>query len=133
MKYFKLFCLITIGLFLFSGCQTLNVGVQGLGAPHKTKYKKKGPPPHAPAHGYRHKHHRGHNLVFDSGIGAYVVLNVPETYFGNNLYMRLSTDGKWMVSTTLEGGWRIAAGNEVPHKLKAHKEKKHKKPQKKKD
>jgi hypothetical protein len=108
-----------LSLFFFvTGCQTLGVGIQGPGAsaPPPGHYSKPGPPPHAPAHGYRHKH-KGHDMEYDSGIGAYVVLNIPDTYFGKDLYIRMSTDGKWMVSTTLEGGWRVAVGSEVPPKL----------------
>ncbi len=38
---------------------------------------------------------------------AYIVINVRDTYFANNLYLRMSTDGRWMASTTLkvDGGW----------------------------
>jgi hypothetical protein len=125
MKYHNIAIITSICLFFFTGCNTLGVGIQGPGSnqSHKT-YHKPGPPPHAPAHGYRHKHHDGHNLEYDSKKGAYIVLNVPETYFGNNLYIRLSSRGDWMVSTTLQGGWRVAIGNEVPHKLKKYKGKK---------
>ncbi len=138
MKYFKIVLVISFGFFFLTGCNTLGVGVQGPGPappPHKVKYKRHGPPPHAPAHGYRHKHYRGHELEYDSGIGAYIVVNVPETYFGNDLYLRLSTDGSWMVSAVLEGGWRVAVGNEVPYKLREYKKKqyKHKKKHKKKE
>ena len=127
MKYLNIALIISICLLFLSGCNTLGVGVQGPGpAPSKKKYHKPGPPPHAPAHGYRHKHHRGHDLEYNSNAGAYLVLNIPETYFGNNLYIRLSTYGKWLVSSTLEGGWRVAVGNEVPYKLKEYKGKKKK-------
>lgn len=135
--------LIIISIFFLSGCNTLGVGVQGSGSdqkgPHQNgenqKQYKKGPPPHAPAHGYRHKHHDGNSLEYDNKIGAYVVLNFPETYFRNNLYIRLSTDGKWLVSITLEGGWRLAVGGEVPYRLiesKYQKNQKNKKPKKEK-
>ena len=125
MKYFKMALVISVGLFLLTGCNTLGIGIQGPGVHSpKTKYHKPGPPPHAPAHGYRHKHHGNHDLVYDSGIGAYIVVNIPETYFGNNLYIRLSTDGRWLVAATLEGGWRVAVGSEVPYKLKEYKERK---------
>ena len=125
MKYLNTAIIITICLFFLSGCNTLGVGIQGPGPQQsKKKYHKHGPPPHAPAHGYRHKHYDGHELEYYSKAGAYIVLNVPETYFGNNLYIRLSTYGDWMVSTTLEGGWRVAVGNEVPYSLKEYKEKK---------
>ena len=36
-----------------------------------------GPPPHAPAYGYRH-HHQGARLAFDSKLGVYVVLSQNE-------------------------------------------------------
>lgn len=125
MKFLLTASIVLLSSFFFFGCNTLGVGIQAPGAPtHKAKYNKPGPPPHAPAHGYRHKHRHGHEMKYDSNIGAYVVLNIPQTYFGNNLYIRMSTDGRWIVSATLEGGWRIAAGNEVPPKLKGHKGKK---------
>jgi len=37
-----------------------------------------------------------------------------------------------MVSAVLEGGWRIAVGNEVPYKLREYEKKKHKHKKKKK-
>ena len=125
MKYLNTARIISICLFFLSGCNTLGVDIQGPGSGHSKKtYHKPGPPPHAPAHGYRHKHQNGHELEYDSKAGAYIVLNVPETYFGNNLYIRLSTYGDWMVSTRLEGGWRVAVGNEVPYSLREYKGKK---------
>lgn len=121
---FKTALIVSVSLF-FAGCNTLGVGVQGPGASgNTTGYHKQGPPPHAPAHGYRHKHQHGHQMQYDSNIGAYIVLNIPETYFGNNLYIRISTDGRWIVSTKLDGNWRLAVGNEIPPKLKNHKQKK---------
>lgn len=123
MKYFNIALLLFFGLFFLSGCNTMGVGVQGPSAPPREKsYHKPGPPPHAPAHGYRHKNPDGYELEYDSRIDAYVVVNIPETYFGNNWYIRLSTDGRWLVSATLEGGWRVAFGNEVPYKLREYKE-----------
>jgi hypothetical protein len=98
----------------------------------KQKHKRKGPPPHAPAHGYRHNH-QGHDIAYDTKIGAYIVINIPDTYFHNNMYIRLSTDGRWMVSANLNNGWRVESGTEIPHRLKQqkeyeykHKNKKHK-------
>ena len=67
------------------------------------------------------KYLNGYEIEYDSRAGAYIVLNVPETYFGNNLYIRLSAYGDWMLSTAFEGGWRVAVGNEVPYSLKEYK------------
>ena len=134
MNFLKVSLIISICVICFSGCNILGVRIQGPGSASSTpKYHKQGPPPHAPAHGYHHKHHDGHDLQYDKKIGAYIVINVPETYFGNNLYIRLSTAGQWMVSLELEGGWRVAVENEVPYKLKEHKKKKHKKGKSKKN
>jgi hypothetical protein len=129
MRYLKSALAISLFFLLLTGCNTFGVGVQAPGTTYtKAKHKKQGPPPHAPAHGYRHKYKDGHDLRYDSDIGAYVAVNIPGTYFGNNLYIRMSSDGKWLVSTSINGGWRIAASNEVPYKLKEKKKKKkHKK------
>ncbi|MFH2093490.1 MAG: hypothetical protein ABIJ31_14115 [Pseudomonadota bacterium] len=116
---------VFVALFFLIGCNVLDVNQPGPPETrHNTEYQKKGPPPHAPAHGYRHKNQHGHEMEYNSDAGAYVVLNLPETYFGNNLYIRVSADGTWMVSATLEGGWRIALGHEVPLQLKAYQQKK---------
>lgn len=77
---------------------------------------KKGPPPHAPAHGYRHKHHK-HDMIFDSGVGAYVVVGWAEHYFDNGVYFRYR-DGRWQIGLSLEGGdWKDARDHEVPRGL----------------
>lgn len=120
MKFLKMIAVGVACVFILS-CNTMGVGVQAHVPPEKQKHKKKGPPPHAPAHGYRHQH-RGHDLDYDSSIGAYVVINVPDTYFHQSLYIRLSTDGRWMVSADLNNGWRVETGTEIPHRLKQQKE-----------
>jgi hypothetical protein len=81
------------------------------------KAKKHAPPPHAPAHGYRHKHQNGTELVFDSGLGAYAVAGVSGVYFQSNLYLRL-LEGRWEVSGNFKCPWRKAKSREVPSKLK---------------
>ncbi len=55
MKYLNIAIIISICLFFLFGCNTLGVGIQDPGPEQsKKKYHKHGPPPHAPAHGYRH-------------------------------------------------------------------------------
>ena len=74
MKCLKMVLIILTGLFFLSGCNTLGIGIQRTGAiPPKKIYHKPGPPPHASAHGYRHKHHDGRELEYDSKIEAYIV------------------------------------------------------------
>ncbi|PHS71467.1 MAG: hypothetical protein COB23_00355 [Methylophaga sp.] len=83
---------------------------------------KKGPPPHAPAHGYRHKH-KNRDLIFDSGIGVYVVAHLTNHFYDNGLYFRLR-DGNWEMSVSLDSGWKYADPYIVPKGLldsKAHK------------
>lgn len=84
----------------------------------KVKKKKHGPPPHAPAHGYRHNHPDGTELVFDSSLGVYAVVDLSGVFFQNDLYIR-SVKNTWQVSAAIEGPWRKAGSKEVPGKLKA--------------
>lgn len=117
MKRIKLIAIALAFVFVLTGCGAVGV--------HATvpadKNQKGGPPPHAPAHGYRHKH-QGHDLDYDVKIGVYMVVNVPDTYFYDDLYIRLSSDGRWMVSARLNHGWRPAASHEIPLRLKHYKE-----------
>lgn len=52
-----------------------------------------GPPPWAPAHGYRHKH-QGGDLRFDAQLGVYVVIGHPHLYFHGSHYLR-HVDARW--------------------------------------
>jgi hypothetical protein len=89
-----------------------------------------GPPPHAPAHGYRRKQAtpRGDlDLVFDSGLGVYVVVGLPDLYFYADHYFRW-TDGSWQVSLRHDSGWTLAAASDVPPGLRGKQHGKAKKP-----
>lgn len=72
-----------------------------------------GPPPHAPAHGYRHKHHNGPELVFDSGLGVYVVADLNDYFYFENYYYRLLND-HWEISLHVRGPWKPAAMAALP-------------------
>ena len=88
-----------------------------------------GPPPHAPAHGHRRKHHRHHDqeLRFDSNLGVYVVVGLTEVYFSNDSFIRLRGDG-WQVSASLDGPWDARAEDRIPPGLRSkHHAKKHEK------
>lgn len=68
-----------------------------------------GPPPHAPAHGYRRKHHDQHHggdveLVFDSGLGVYVVVGFPSHYWLEGTYYR-EQGGSFQVAASIDGPW----------------------------
>lgn len=75
-----------------------------------------GPPPHAPAHGYRRKHQHAHQdveLVFDSGLGVYVVVGFPGVYFHADYYFRY-VDASWQISLRPDSGWAVASQDRVP-------------------
>jgi hypothetical protein len=81
--------------------------------------KSHGPPPHAPAHGYRHKHHHDAvELVFDGGLGAYAVVGRPGYYWHSDHYLRW-VSGEWRVSGRIDGGWVVVSSDRVPAKLVA--------------
>jgi hypothetical protein len=81
------------------------------------RHHRNSPPPHAPAHGHRYRHDHGVDLVFDSGVGAYIVLGFDDLFFFNNNYMRFY-DGNWHHADRHDGRWRRANDRHVPHKLR---------------
>jgi hypothetical protein len=81
------------------------------------QHRRHSPPPHAPAHGHRYRHDHGVDLVFDSGIGAYIVLGFDDLFFFNNNYMRFY-DGYWHHADRRDGSWLRAKDKHVPHKLR---------------
>jgi hypothetical protein len=97
------------------------------GAPPKVA-KGHGPPPHAPAHGHRHKHHdqrRGDlELVFDADLDVYVVLGHPEHYHHGGTWLRWR-DGRWELATEFGGVWVRASNEDVPPKLRRKMAKRH--------
>lgn len=76
-----------------------------------------GPPPHAPAHGHRHKH-GDTQLVFDSDLHVYVVVDLADHYFYDGWYFRLH-DGRWTTSVSIRGPWTVADFSSVPERLQA--------------
>jgi len=103
---------------LFAGCAGVDTVVYIPADVHmKERPHKNGPPPHAPAHGYRHKHEHDVELEYDSGIDAYLVIEFPGTYFYNGLYSRFSSEEHWKVAENLSGPWRVPKEGEIPLKL----------------
>jgi hypothetical protein len=87
-------------------------------APHARAHAP-GPPPHAPAHGYRHKHrtHAGTvELVFDTGLDAYIVIGREHHFLRGDRWYRWS-DGGWMVSASLDGHWVAIRADRIPRSL----------------
>lgn len=108
------------GLFVF-----LVVGCAELGVYQKKAGSGYGPPPHAPAHGYRQKHH-GRDMVFNTGLGVYVVSGIADHYFQNNNYYRYR-DGNWWISLDFGGPWVTIGESDIPPGLKMKKGKGHEK------
>jgi len=78
------------------------------------------PPPAQPAHGHRHSH-AGVQLVFDSGLGVYVVVDRHNHFYTKGRFYRYAHDG-WQISTQLDGGWHQVARPALPPGLaKKHK------------
>jgi len=109
-----LFSVALLGAFLLSsGC----VVVDGHRGPHRDAgVYESGPPPHAPAHGYRHTH-RGRDLVFDSSLGVYVVVGLPDLWFFDGSYFRWYRE-RWEVGVDVDGPWRAARERSVPMRLR---------------
>jgi hypothetical protein len=83
------------------------------------KADKPGPPPHAPAHGYRHKHGDGVVLVYDSDISVYVVSGYKDVYYYNNNFYRMYKN-RWQSSRHIDGPWRQSTEKNVPPGLQQH-------------
>jgi hypothetical protein len=105
----------TVSVLFAAGCAPKKVkvvykdGNQGYSeVGHKHEYEKKGgPPPHAPAHGYRAKHqyqyryYPSRSVYYDTGRGLYFYLK------GNN----------WEVGVSLPNNLRVELGDSVSIEL----------------
>jgi len=118
-------CGMVLGL---PACETLDdrgyeVAVRKGGDPGRYEghgSRSAGPPPHAPAHGYRHKHERhGVELVYDRHVDAYAVVGYEDHYYHDGYYFRYR-NGDWEVSVDIgdSGRWSGAGAYSVPRKLK---------------
>lgn len=74
---------------------------------------KSGPPPQAPADGYRLRHPDGVVLVYDSGIGVYVVSGYTDVYYQGHWYYRLHRNS-WHASRHIDGPWQRAITKQIP-------------------
>jgi len=106
----KLLLITLLSLTLIACVKTASVQYSDA-APHY----KNAPPPHAPAHGYRHKHKK-HDMTFDTGLNVYVVLGLKDHYFDQGVYYRYR-DGGWQVSASIGSHWEDTINRAVPKKL----------------
>ena len=83
------------------------------------KNDRHGPPPHAPAHGYRHKHSNGVVLVYDSDLHVYLVSGYRDVYYYKGFYYRWH-NGKWQTTRKVNGPWQRSYAKKVPKHLHEH-------------
>lgn len=88
-----------------------------LGLPGPRLVSRPGPPGHAPAHGFRRRHHSGVYLTFDAPLGVYVVTGWPGYYWWDGHFYR-HHDGVWVRGTRLKGRWRRAGPRGLPGGLR---------------
>jgi hypothetical protein len=105
---------------------SITFGSGGRQATRSERTHRPGPPPHAPAHGYRHTHRRSDgqrlDLVFDSGLGVYVVVGIPGRYYSDGYYLRLDGD-QWYASADLDSGWERKGESDLPPGLQKKRQK----------
>lgn len=77
-----------------------------------------GPPAHAPAHGHRRKHVAGVELVFDAGMGVYVVVGCVDHYYYDGTFFRLH-DSVWEMSLHPDRDWGPLGHKSLPPGLAA--------------
>lgn len=103
---------LVVTIAVLSGCHHIRVPHHPLNPVRLLS----GPPPHAPAHGYRHRHH-DHDMEYDGGLGAYLLIGRPGIFFHDNLFWRLH-EGIWQSTRALAEPWRIVEHiDRVPHGL----------------
>ena len=117
-KILSVVILICMSLMLVS-CRNFSIGTRPARRYESRPVLKPGPPPHAPAHGYRRKY-QGVELVYDSGRGIYVVIGFPNHYYFKGHYYRLG-EVEWEVGVILEGPWKVISYDELPKGLRMDK------------
>jgi hypothetical protein len=108
---------ITLFLFSFSACRTTSGTIgykwgQGTDSGHPPdikKTKKKGPPPHAQAHGYRakykYRYYPDHSVYYDAHRNLYFYLEGPN----------------WRISASLPHAIQVGLGDHVNIEMDADK------------
>ena len=107
---------VVVGVIAVLGC-TRTVDFSKAPPPEgKALADKSGPPPHAPAHGYRHKHPDGVVLVYEAGIGVYFVSGYTDIYYHKQWFYRLHRHS-WHSSRHVDGPWQRTIVKHVPSGL----------------
>jgi hypothetical protein len=107
---------LVLSIVALSACVAVGSDRAPASSPGPAASKRHGPPPHAPAHGYRAKTPQGVNIVFDTQLGVYVVVDLPDRYWLDDRFFRKASSG-WTVSTSLDGPWKACATVDLPKGL----------------
>jgi len=99
------------GLLALAGCVHVHE--------HDDHEARRGPPPHAPAHGYRH-HHHDVDLRYDVHLGVYVVIGHPHHFFHDGRYYRRIADRWERCGSWKKAHWRPVEVVLVPVPLAKH-------------
>jgi len=70
-------------------------------------------PPRTAAHGYVMVH-SGVELVFDSGLGLYVVTGYPNYYYYGGYYYRVYGGGRYARCRRIHGSWSSISPSNLP-------------------
>ena len=114
LRFAELFTALVI-VVTVAGCQGIALAPR---ASEPVVVHKPGPPSHAPAHGYRHKHKTGAEFRFDSRLGVYIVEGKTDIYFHDGWFIRIRS-GIWQVSASLDGQWKAQPDHWVPPGLRS--------------
>lgn len=117
-KKYTLLILLFLAVMICSSCSifTEETVVRETGE-YERKTFQTGPPPHAPAHGYRRKHSDGTILIFDSGMDVYIVKDHPGHYFDKGSYYR-QKNGRWEKAQKVRGPWKEIKTKSLPPGLR---------------
>ncbi|MFB0554382.1 MAG: hypothetical protein ACETWQ_13840 [Phycisphaerae bacterium] len=83
-----------------------------------------GPPPHAPAHGHRHKLPSEVKVTFDTDCGVYIVVGLDRHFWLDGRYYRFY-NGQWELSMSIDSGWRAVDVETLPPGLRGKYKTKH--------
>ena len=111
------FKILSVLVLFCTALMLVSCGSFSIGTRSERGYERKpGPPPHAPAHGYRHKYQEV-ELVYDSQRGVYVVIDFPYHYYFKGYYYRLG-EIQWEIGVNLEGPWEYISYEKLPEGLR---------------
>ena len=111
------FKILSVLVLFCTALMLVSCGSFSIGTRSERGYERKpGPPPHAPAHGYRHKYQEV-ELVYDSQRGVYVVIDFPNHYYFKGHYYRLG-EIQWEIGVNLEGPWEYISYDKLPEGLR---------------